>query len=330
VIAIREADLSRDSTAIVGVLGRYLRPETGGRRFDWLYRESPGGQARVWLVHDEGETVGVAAAFPRLMVRPSGKQRGWVLGDFCLAPQHRSLGAALRLQRTMLEAIAPSDPWYDFPSAAMQAVYGRLGLRSSQFIRRMVKRLRVDDKLEIIPGRQFRKLVATPANLLLRMTEMRPDMAQVRVETHSGAIGDEFTSLADEIGADYGDCVYRSADHVTWRYLRHPLRSYSVLTARRGAALVAYAVVACTADEVRIADLFGHLEVPVVAALIGRIVRGAREGGALLVTAPLCPGTAPARVLRRLGFLPREAAPVIAGNGPRQPVFFLTDGDRES
>ena len=49
--------------------------------------------------------IGVAAAFPRRFYFRGEAVRGYVLGDFCIDPAHRSLGLALALQRACLERL---------------------------------------------------------------------------------------------------------------------------------------------------------------------------------------------------------------------------------
>src|SRR5579864_3419619 len=64
---IRQADLDRDRDALIRTHQRYLNPLADSRRYDWLYRDSPFGQALTWLAVDgEGEIVGSAALFPRV------------------------------------------------------------------------------------------------------------------------------------------------------------------------------------------------------------------------------------------------------------------------
>src|SRR4029077_12504946 len=119
-VNIRPADLETDRKIIIETLSRHLSPECDEGRFDWLYLQNPHGRALTWIATegDDGQVLGIASAFPRL-IRVNGKlEQGCVLGDFCIIPEHRSLGPALQLQRTCLASIREWK-WgfcYDFPS----------------------------------------------------------------------------------------------------------------------------------------------------------------------------------------------------------------------
>src|SRR5258707_14285040 len=103
-ISIRPAALDADRKVLVETLARYLNPLSDERRFDWLYRENPHGQGRAWIAcgPDNSTIVGMAAAFPRRIWIGGAENVGWVLGDFCVSDQNRSLGPALQLQRACL------------------------------------------------------------------------------------------------------------------------------------------------------------------------------------------------------------------------------------
>src|SRR5215470_7904588 len=125
---IRAADLEKDRTALIQVLREHLTAGSNDRRFDWLYLRNPDGEARAWIAEDRGDVVGAAAVFPRRVYYEGRVQLGSVLGDFCLAPRLRVMGPAIQLFRACLKAIQPA--WvavaFDFPSASLNAVYGRL------------------------------------------------------------------------------------------------------------------------------------------------------------------------------------------------------------
>src|SRR5262249_39877028 len=140
-IVVHPADLLSDREIIVQTLLRYLTQQSDQRRFEWLYTASPQGQARAWLATDgdSDSVIGAAAAFPRYFYSGNDEMLGWVLGDFCLDPQYRSLGPALKLQRACVGLVEENQGvfCYDFPSASMVAVYRRMGLRMTGQILRL-------------------------------------------------------------------------------------------------------------------------------------------------------------------------------------------------
>ncbi len=103
-LTIALAHLDTDRDLLIDTVRRLLTPRSNGARFDWLYRNSPHGAARVWLAIEQtrGTVVGMAAAFPRRFYLDGCEVCCWVLGDFCLDSEYRSLGPALQLQRACL------------------------------------------------------------------------------------------------------------------------------------------------------------------------------------------------------------------------------------
>ena len=79
-IAIRPGTLECDRLPAIGLLARHLNPAYDTARFDWLHTQNPAGPGRFWMAvdSDTGESVGTAAAFPRLfsVERPRGARLG--------------------------------------------------------------------------------------------------------------------------------------------------------------------------------------------------------------------------------------------------------------
>src|SRR5260370_31352480 len=130
---IRQANLEADRGSLLEALNHWLIPQSDRHRFEWLYLNGPHGQARVWVstLGADGPTIGAAAAFPSKMCIGGIPKAGWVLGDFFIAPQFRTVGPALRLQRACLDGTASRTLQFssDFPAAAMVPIYNRLSIK---------------------------------------------------------------------------------------------------------------------------------------------------------------------------------------------------------
>jgi hypothetical protein len=134
-VGVRPADLERDKAVIVETLRCFLNPHSDNRRFEWLYRDNPFGEASVWLAYEgkPDHVVGVAGAFPRRLHMLGGQKLSWVLGDFCVSDEHRTLGPALMLQRACLAGLekqgaslsAPANVAVSTIAAPCQAFAGR-------------------------------------------------------------------------------------------------------------------------------------------------------------------------------------------------------------
>jgi hypothetical protein len=342
-IAIRPGTVDADRLPAIGLLARHLNPAYDTARFDWLHTRNPAGPGRFWMAvdSDTGEVVGTAAAFPRLFNVGGREERGWVLGDFCVSDRHRSLGPALKLQRSCLDlATDARTPFcYDFPSRAMMTVYQRLRITPRGQMRRLVKLLRVEHKLGALtslPGlaRGIGRLLDAVRALGPRLTRIPRGLSLAR---HAGPFGEEFSRLAEAESASYGMCLQRSAAYLNWRYRENPTACYEIVTARHQGRLAGYAVF--TRDEVRAAliDLFGSQDPGVLSALVRAVSGIVRQGGGASLSVSLPDSHPWVGLFRRLGFARREASPfvlsAVSGSTVDAAVksgLFLMSGDRDS
>jgi GNAT superfamily N-acetyltransferase len=336
-VRIRPADLESDADAIVTLLATHLNPAYDRRRFEWLYRQPPAGPARAWVAETaDGEIVGTSAAIPREFYVGDRSVTGFVLADFCIAPAYRALGLALQLQRASFSVAdtATAGFCYDFPSKSMMAVYTRLGLSPVTEIVRLTRPLGMTAML-LSP--QLPHLFWTAAGRLLTAAGAgRSDT--VTIALHDGPLGSEFSMLSAEVGGHYGACVRRTADYLTWRYMTHPCQPCSMLTARAAGALRGYAVFTLDRDTATLLDLFGTDDHRLITALVDAVVAKTRDLGARRVDAPLARGHRWLPLLRRRGFRPRDAAPMVtypsraAGNptGVHGLDWLVLHGDRDA
>jgi GNAT superfamily N-acetyltransferase len=309
---VRSADLVADRPLIADLLCRNLGRSAAGQRFDWLYTKSPHGQARVWLAvePETGEGMGVASAFPRKLCVDGTIRLGYVLGDFCIDQRHRSLGLALRLQRACLEQLLSTGNLlsYDFPSDRMMAVYRRMGLVPAGQIVRWAKPLRVHRQIvKLIKRPALVRIVAASLNWLLEWQD-RAFRSSRRwdIDEHPVRCQEEFTQLARQVGSRYGTCVYRSAEHLNWRYFRHPSVRYEFLTARHGGKLMGYVVFSQTEQDAAIVDWFGLDDPTMWNSLMAHIVLRLRARQVVTISAPALANSPLSGLLDKWGFRRRE------------------------
>jgi len=332
-IAVREANLTDDKPILTGLTSRFLRADANEKRYDWLYRENPFGEAHAWIACDKGDrAIGMAALFPRSMYCGGATVRGCVLGDFCVAPEHRTVGPALQLQRACLHAVESEEfaVAYDFPSGAMLVIYKHLGIQPQEQSVRMAKVLRADrisGQLKV-PG-VTRALVGT-ANFVLGI-EDRTSAAPSKVECalQEGPCGEEYSELADAVGSSQGTCTVRSAEYLNWRYRRHPQVEYEFLTARLRNQLLAYCVFTQSNDNATVAEFFGKADDRVLTGLLRKLAALLRNRGVATLSLPILSTDPRTRLLRRVGFRARESVPVLV-LGRRRSKLLLMHGDRES
>jgi hypothetical protein len=341
---IRPSKLHADRVPLIEALNRWLTPESNGRRFEWLYLNNPHGEARVWLstLGATGSIIGAAAAFPRKMLVRGVPTAGCVLGDFFIAPQYRTIGPALQLQRACLDALdSPSlQIFYEFPAAAMLPIYKRLSIEPSDQMVRLAKPLRADRKLrEIVKHPLVVRSLSGPINRVMELRDLpRNHRSRCTIAVHTGSCGEEFTDLAHANSSEYGICTERSAEYLNWRYLNHFARRYEILTARRDGSLVAYAVFTSDQGNGEIADLFGVCEPAVLSDLITGVVARLRKKSIFTLSTQMLDCHPWLGLFRKLGFRERESCPVIhtgiSESDRNRPMnsqpWFLMQGDRES
>lgn len=336
---VRPGVIDGDEHLIVKFLERNHSVDSNAKRFDWLYRKGPAGPARVWISSDSKsqEVVGVAAAFPRLVRIESRVERGWVLGDFCIAGGHRTLGPALELQRACLASLENGNRtlFYDFPSAAMVAVYRRMGMGPRQSVVRLARPLRVNRQIDgFIKLRPLASVASSLVNTGLAIGSFGIRRSGDTVEVLKGDCEEEFTQLAQSVGSTMGVCLQRSSEYLNWRYRQHPSRRYEIVTMRSGACLIGFAVVSQEGQHLSVVDIFGKQEA--IAGLLQTVISMARRRKLDTVTIALIASHPWVRILRRMGFRRRETFALIIQCPYNHPgpapdhAWYLTNGDRES
>lgn len=287
--------------------------------------------------------IGIASAFPRRVLVDENEIVAWVLGDFCISSGHRSLGAALKLQKTLLNEVDSGVvPFcYDFPSTGMMAVYKRLAIPVSSQMIRLAKPLRIDRQLErYFNNPKLVRGISTIGNLVLKRTQRKMKASTDLVfSLHEGPCQEEFTALAREIRGNNGVCVLRSGEYLNWRFLTNPYCEYQLLTARRDGALVGYGIFTMTDGIGAIVDLFGFNEERVLSGLIDNMVTVFQTAGLFSASVVLLDSHPWRSIFERRGFRPRESKPIVVypprisencQDTLKSGGWFLMDGDRDS
>jgi len=331
-IFIREGDIQADCELIANALKSYLSPFADRARFEWLYRRNPHGRVRVWLAIDENrEVVGSAAAFPRRLYIGQQEKLGWVFGDFCVSDKHRSLGPAIALQRSLLQAADAEgiSVSYDFPSATMAAVYKRLKILPAAQMIRMAKLLRVNRKVrEYVRNETLANGISSVGNIFLYVSSSRPKFGGpgISVSLLESRCGPEFDALTERVCSKSAVRVQRSSDYLNWRYLENPYKRHQLMTASRGDSLLGFAVLSQNGSDAEIVDVFGENDELVIGRLITDVVEFFRRRGAITVSAELIAMHPWIEVFKKAGFFPRESKPFIVYTPPNSVSPFATNG----
>lgn len=343
-VTVQRADIRKEKHIIIDLLRKSINPVYEEDRFDWLYQNSPNGSGRAWMAIDQtnDQCIGVAAAFPRNVTCGGQETTAWVLGDFCLDAQYRSLGPALRLQRACLSVLDMNEGafCYDFPSASMTAVYKRLGFSVTGQMLRLAKPLRVDRKVkQIIKNPAAQRVVASVGNTLLKIASPRgASKKSLEVSIHPGFCDEEFTVLAQEQRGKFGLCLERSAEYLNWRYISNPLARHEIVTARRNGRLVGYIVWTRTGEDAAIIDLFGEDDSRMGMCLVAEIMNLALNCGLITVSVSMNESHPRLSLFCEMGFRLRDSVPLVIIPSktfphkldPKLTGWYLMQGDRDS
>jgi len=265
---------------------------------------------------------------------------GWVLGDFCLAQEYRSLGPALELQRACLEGMQPPfDFCYDFPSKSMMAVYTRLGVKQTGTMVRWAKPLRVEEKLEpLVRSKSAARALGRIGNAVLAARGWKGHKDACKVALHQGLCSEEFDILDTELSKLPGVRAQKTAAYLNWRYLARPRQTHEILVARRNSVLVGYAVIRNESENPRIVDLNSIEDPAVVANLIDASVSSMRVRRAKAVHLVSGEDHPWSPIFERTGFRRRETSPLVVvarkgatiGETEFKTNFYLMEGERDS
>lgn len=342
-VILRAGQLDKESVPLLSLLQKQLSVAIDRRRMDWLYRLCPHGEAKVWVAEEEdsGRLVGAAAVFPRRINLAGSTGNGFVLGDFCVSADHRSLGLAIRLQRKCLESVQDGTfaAGYDLPGKSMMAVYSRLGSPPGGEMVRMVKLLRADGKIAgKVKSKILARALSNAANAVLAFQRGSSPQRKsgASFELQQGRCGEEYTDLAHSVGARLGVCVDRSAEYLNWRYFDHPHQKYEILAARRQGRLVGYVTFQQEGIKACIVDWFGREPGDLHRDLLRGMMTLVKSRGCESIQGHVLASHPYRSDLQSLGFRPRESSPVVFLGPPAQQSattgnnnWLLMDGDRE-
>jgi hypothetical protein len=344
-VDIRKADLSTDKERIISCLRMYLNPESDNNRFEWLYLSCPAGEAMVWIATEleSKKTIGVAAAFPRRIYVGENETTGWVLGDFCIAPEYRSLGPALKLKRCLIDGLRKEQAvlYYDFPSSAMMMVYKRLGVPESGRWTRFVRILRTEPLVKRIvpfpvlygPVSRFLDLIVHPAS------REHSKGISLELQVMDQSFSDEFSELDRKKRRNGHAGILKTKEYLNWKFRtqRHP--RFSVLTGRMHGSLVGFIVFAVHEGVATIVDINTIDEDSIAALLDASAVYLYKSTPAGIMQFPLLSHSKLADISLQAGFKARESTPFVLSTTRRDAVppqyldpvnWNLTVGDRDS
>jgi hypothetical protein len=325
---VRALQLPEECDVVLRVLERNLPGLDHRRRHEWLYHHNPAGSGLAWGVFQtlEEAPVGVASVIPVYLWIDGKRTLGGRVEDFAVEPSHRSLGPAVILQRATFQPVDTEAMalCLDTPPHALGMVtFRRLGMEASANAYRYVRLVRTAPWLQ----KRFNLIEPVAATLGVMVDSwLRLGWRRTRgieITEHGGSLGDEFTEL-DEVVAAQSPVIRgsRSARELTWLYREEPLRRYEILTARRGRALIGWAVCLVGDETIELVDWLAIEGSAAFEGLVSAVTAHAREMGKVRVQALVTDERRIGDVLKDYGFSRREpgcSVVVYRGRGIEPP-----------
>ncbi len=223
-----QADLDRDREIILDLWNNH-HDQRLDDKYQWLYEQNPDGRALVWLARVEGtdEYVGMTSLFPRRLLYMNGRQQSAIAGDLFICPEHRSLQAAILLQRTLLEAVDAGavSTVYVFPNRQAALVMRRVGYKFIAPMIRMVWILKADRQLQKRGlNRILSKVVSLPIDFylwcksLLHVISFRKNLKYSLVKIFD----ERYEQLWDRCRHQFDIGLDKNAAYMNWKYVSDP------------------------------------------------------------------------------------------------------------
>lgn len=129
----------------------------------------------------------------------------------------------------------------------------------------------------------------------------------------------DLESLAQRMMSVCSVACVRDGAYLAWRYGQAPGQHQTAYQFVLGARLAAVGALEIEDERAMVVDLFGAPEPRLAASCLLLMLDLARQNGALTLELFTTAGSALARLLPRLGFLPREQTPMIVTADPHDP-----------
>lgn len=345
-ILIKQADLDKDKAVLISLLNENRRADTDERRYEWLYRQNPSGEAIGWIAVDEKDDkpVGFTVATPRL-VRVKGKNIVcWNCGDFSIDKKYRSLGVAVKLRKMARDGVDTEVvPFlYAHPNDRMLVVHQRVGHPVMGQMVRYAKVIRLNRKIkELLKHNLLANIISGLVNPLFGLIG-KEQWYKKGYEIEFGdniEYGNEFDVFFDEVSQQYPVCVVRNAAYLNWRYSASPLYKMTTMMLRKNGILCGYLIYYYQEpDIVQVKDVF-YRDNDVAKHLLGILISKLRKQGVCTISIGLLSSNPFIEILRFFDFSQRaDTSSVIVYPNPSFEYaivvkdaknWFMMVGDRD-
>lgn len=308
-----EKDLQEILSLRKEVFGGTEEDKLDPRFWRWEFTECPEGKAYIYIVEDGDKIVGHFADLPRRFSAHGKIVRGTLSVDLMVAPDYRRKGLFGKMGKYGIDKVKREQGLFLTAYPIREETingFKKIGWKEVVKLPVLVYPLK-------FTGIVNRYLHTAPLSLLiggmtrffyslLYSTRKKRAFANVEIE-EVAQLDDAFDRFLDKTFSLYPIMGIRDRDYMTWRYLRHPTRTYTIYRAMEKGEMKGFIILRkvdlLEFHSVVIVDLLA-LDEEVLMALVEKgIVHSQKEGVDLLGF--MVPKLHPYyQLLKRNGFLP--------------------------
>lgn len=295
------------------VFGEEEKDKLDPRFWWWEFIEAPDGKGLIYIVEDQNKIIGHFADIPRRFSVEGEVVLGTLSLDLMVHPDYWRRGIFAAMGRYGAEKVKQKNGLFltAFP-IRVETILGlkKIGWKGVAELPVLVYPIRFIG----IVSRYFRfpplsLLVGGAARvfyLLLCRSKRRKRIEGTGIE-EMGLLDDQFDGFWQKALSLYSVMGIRDRNYLTWRYLQHPTRKYTIYRAKKSGEMKGYIVLRkvelLNFNSAVIVDLLALDEVTLVALVEKGIQHSRQEGVDLLGF--MVPKVHPYyKILRGIGFLP--------------------------
>lgn len=340
--AIHDGDVMRDRDTVLSIWQGNLGEATRMRaKYEWFYLGAPAGAPLLKLLRHEADSawVGTCASGRRRMLLRGQEIRGGVMVDLAVTPDHRSLGPAMMLQESIVDAGRRElDVLYGFPNPKAAAVFKRIGYRHLGDIVRYARVLRHSDYVRRHLPAVLAPLAGWVLDTVIGLRDAVRRMAGPRLyATWTDAADPRMDALWAASAPSDALTAIRDVCHVRWRFDQSPVaRTRHLLLARPGdGSLLAWFATQVEGDALVIRDFWSDdADNGLGAHYIDALANAARRAGHASVSVEIAARESRVLPWKSRGFSARGQRPVFGlcsdGHDPiRADELYLTAADED-
>lgn len=340
--------LANEARQVISTLWNNVFDSFSWTRYEWMYEQNPSGAATVCALYqsENGETVGAATAFPRMLRSNGTPVPGAIAADFMITRNHRSAGPALTLQRGLVtqNASLGIQVTYGFPNTKSAPIVLRIGYHKASGKHEFSLPIRAD---QYVANRVRSAWMRWPLTATMNFAlGLRPSFfknrlfSRLRTDTVN-EVDERFDGLFKRISHQYILVGDKSTSFLKWRYINCPSTTYSVFIVSTGnnANIDGYIVYSIDGGTAYISDFAFDQDRISLNELLIEFANNQRKHKICYITTSLAASTDVLDHFLHTGFRDRgESKPLVLHFSPNSQIsldtlskgsWYLTPGDND-